>query len=59
MRALLFLPHASVTTLKTFADAFRNALWRSHVYGVILHSISKARVVRQGCQIVFFWLGFF
>jgi len=26
MRALLFLPHASVTTLKTVADAFRNAL---------------------------------
>jgi len=44
MRALLFLPHAAVTTLKT-AAAFRSALWHSHVYGVILHRIDTARVM--------------
>jgi len=45
MDVLLFLPHAAVTTLKTAADAFRSALCRLHVYGVILHSIDKVRVL--------------
>jgi len=50
MRALLFLLHAVVTTVKTAGDAIVSALWRLNVYGAIM-----ARLLFDAAELENFW----
>ena len=50
MRALLFLLHAAVTTLKMAGDTITNALWGLNIYGVIM-----ARLLFDATDLESFW----
>jgi len=49
MRALLFLLHAAVGTLKMAGDAIVSILWRSNVYGEIVMRMFDVAELQRFC----------